>query len=156
MFSVTQLCIELDLKENIISLVRWHCSSLQRTQLQPTTRPAGLFDFITILMIININWWIVNCVFHTIYRGMKHCSSSVSVPLYCIVDSMERQRENLNSILLPSSLLASLSKPIGWESQRSLHSDLLIQWVLRRLGEKTRGACNWDSPKLCQTVGYPF
>lgn len=44
--------------------------------------------------------------------------------------------ENLNWILLASSILAS-SKLIEWASQRS--NPFLLQWGLKRRGERTRG-----------------
>lgn len=57
--------------------------------------------------------------------------------------SLLGHEENLNCILLASS------KPLGWESQRSLPADHLLQWVLsRRQVERMRAVCYWDSPVL--------
>lgn len=53
-------------------------------------------------------------------------------------------RSKTSRLLSP---LLSISKPIRFESSRSLPSGLLLQWVLRRRrGERTWGVRNWDLP----------
>ena len=55
---------------------------------------------------------------------------------------------NLNCILLASSLLASLSKPLEGTF------DFLIQWVLRWRPRRERTwACNWDSLSVNTHLG---
>ena len=51
-------------------------------------------------------------------------------------------KEDLNCILLASSLLVSFSKPIGGESQRSRPSYLLLQWVFEETRREYDGVCN--------------
>lgn len=88
------------------------------------------------------------CTFYTIRTNqLQYNNCSHLLPNWPHYWARARQQENLNCILLASSLFVSFSKSIGGESQSGGTSDFLIQLVLRRIRrERTRGGYDWDLP----------